>query len=359
MKKKCFSIMPFEEGFDDINQIIAEAADECGLEYMRSDRRDQAGSVLSQIMHDIRSSAVVVADISRHNPNVLYELGIAHQIKGPDRVVIIRQMVDDSPYDVNEFRHLVYRHNETGRQDLRRKLPDYLKRAVDARAEDEMWDVIRGRLPRTRLLVRDLQRLVNQAKPDGLADVTFRMVAGLGSLAISHREPPDPAGEPDYLETLLAERNLLRRALLRGARLKVVLNPPRRFARAMLPERLRARYERLIGLLEGHSDIIDDPQAAEEDIAVMKQCEFALSPVSSPNLFMIGETVAYEGMKRGGSAGYEMTHCEKSLDALRELAQQFDRLFEDSRRDMVRTHPPDGQLIEQLKSMYRMANAPE
>ena len=358
MTGKCFSIMPFQEGFDDINRIIAEAAEECGLEYVRSDRRDQAGSVLSQILSDIRSAAVVVADISGHNPNVLYELGIAHQIKGPDRVVIIRQAADESPYDVNEFRHLVYRHNETGRRDLRAKLPDYLRRAADARVEEEMWDVIRGRLPRTRLIVRDLQRLVEQAGPKGLSGVTIRMVAGLGSLAISHRESPDPLEGSDYLGNLLAERDWLRRALLRGARLKAVLNPPRRFAQSMLPERLRARYERLIGLLEGRSDIDDDSVAAAEDIKAMEQCDFALSPVPSPNLFLIDEVVAYEGMKRGGAAGYEMTHCEKSPNALRDLIQQFDRLYEDSHRDMVRRRPPDGQLLEQLKFIYREATAP-
>ena len=213
-------------------------------------------------------------------------------------------------------------------------------------------------MPRTRLLVRDLQRLLDRVEGNGLAGVTIRMVAGLGSLAISHCEPRDPPAEPDYLETLLAERDLLRQALMRGARLKAVLNPPRRFAQAMMPERLRARYERLIGLLEGRSDIADDPTAAAEDVAAMKQCEFALSPVPSPNLFMIGETVAYEGMKRAGGAGYEMTHCEKNPETLRELAQQFDRLFEDSRRDMARIHPPDGQLLEQLKAGFREANQP-
>ena len=54
-----------------------------------------------------------------------------------------------------------------------------------------------------------------------------------------------------------------------------------------------------------------------------------------------------------------MTHCETSADGLRDLTQQFDRLFDDSRRDMVRTHPPDGQLLEQLKNFYREATGLE
>jgi hypothetical protein len=350
--KTCFSIMPFKDGFEDIDSIVAEASRESGLEYVRGDRRTQPGSILPQILRDIRQAAVVVVDITGHNPNVFYELGIAHQMLGPERVVIITQSAEQSPYDVHEFRQLVYKHTEAGRRALRATLPHYLRAAADTRADQEVWSIIRGRLPRTRLLVRDLRRLTETAGPGGLKGVTIRLVAGLSSLAISDLEPTEPGADADYIGSLLAERNSLRRALLLGAQLKAVLNPPRRFAQGMLPARLRTRYQRLIGLLEGRSDISDDREAAAEDLAGMQQCELTLSPVPMPNLFIIGDTVAYEGMKRGGTGGFEMTHCETSAEQLRELIQQFDRLFEDSRRDMIRAHPPDGRLVEQLRAFY-------
>ena len=105
MKKTCFAIMPFADGFEDIDQIVAKAARQCGLAYVRGDRRTQPGSILPQILRDIRQASVVVADITGHNPNVFYELGIAHQIKRPDRVVIITQAVDErKAYDVHQFR---------------------------------------------------------------------------------------------------------------------------------------------------------------------------------------------------------------------------------------------------------------
>ena len=359
MKKSCFSIMPFDERFEDIDQIIAESAQECGFEYIRGDRRLQPGSILPQIMHDIRQASVVVADITGHNPNVFYELGIAHQLKGPERVVILTQSTDDSPYDVHEFRQFCYQHNKAGRAALRKMLPSFLKAAAKTRADQEVWSVVRGRLPRTRLIVRDLQRLVDSAGQNGLKGVTIRIVAGLGSLAISNNESAGQTVKADYYESLIAERNTLRKALLLGASMKAVINPPRRFAQALLPERLQVRFARLIGLLEGRSDITDDPQVAEEDLAAIKQCEFVLSPVPMPNLFLIGEMVAYEGMKRGGTGGFDMTHCETSADGLRDLTQQFDRFYDGSRRDMIHTHPPDGRLLEQLKNFYREATGSE
>lgn len=83
--------MPFNARFIEVDRVISEAALECGLEYVCCDRHHQPGSVMPQVVKAIRESAVVVADITDYKPNVLYELGIAHQIKGPDRVVIVHR----------------------------------------------------------------------------------------------------------------------------------------------------------------------------------------------------------------------------------------------------------------------------
>jgi hypothetical protein len=353
----CFSIMPFDPSFNDIAEIIRAVASECGLKYVRGDRRNQPGSIMPQILNDIRRAAVVVADISGNNPNVFYELGIAHNIKGPECVVIIKQKNNDEKeaYDVHEYRQILYIHNNEGRAELRRKLPEFVKAAAMSNTNQEIWDVvIRGRIQRTKLIVRDLQRLVDNTGSRDLSNITIRISAGLGSLAISDREPSESL-DKEYKDQLLLERNTLRKALSLGARLKAILNPPRRFAQAMLPIRLRTRYERLIGLLEGRSDITNSPDDEAEDVTAMKQCDFVLTPISMPNLFIIGDTVAYEGMKRKGAAGFDVTHCETSVDGLHEMISNFDKLYEDSRLEMIRIYPPDGRIVEQLKAFYHEA----
>lgn len=334
--------MPFSANFKDIDATIRAAVEECELEYIRGDLSGRPGSVMPQILHEIKRAAVVVADISGNNPNVFYELGIAHQIKGPDQVVIITQNVDGKQaYDVHQFRQFVYAHNLEGLAALRQELPKRIEEAARAGDHHEFWNVVKGRLPRTRLLVRDLERLLDSSD---LTGQTIRIVSGLGSLAISDHEPVDPDEGSEYNEMLRRERNALRAALVRGARLKAILNPPRRFAQAMLPDRLKKRYERLIGLLEGRSDIQDNEQAAVDDVTAMKNCEFTLTPVPMPNQFIIGNIVAYEGMKRGGSRGFEMTHCETDSGALSDLITQFDRFYEDTHRQLRQAHPPDGQV---------------
>lgn len=357
MNKTCFSIMPFKKSLNDIDAIIEQAAQDCGLDYLRGDHHSRPGRIMTQILQDIRDAGVVVADITDHNPNVYYELGIAHQLLGPERVVILSQSEKDHPFDVHEFRTLVYEHNEEGRKELRRRLPVFLREALESNHDEERWSVVRGQLQRTHLIVRDLTRELERFETGKAEGLVIRVAAGLGSLAISDHEPEDPRMEPEYHEQLLAERNALRALLLRGAEVRAVINPPRRFARAMLPERLQARYRRLIGLLEGRSDILDDPQAACDDVAMMARCRFTLSPVPMPNLFIIGDEVAYEGLKRGGGGGFDKTHIETDPRQLAEMIRQFDEHFAASLADMRRTHPPDGQLLEQLKAFHAEAMA--
>jgi hypothetical protein len=360
MKKSCFAIMPFE-GLADIDQTIRESVEDCGLKYVRSDREHCPGNILSQIMRAIEQASVIVVDMTGQNANVFYELGIAHKVKGPDRVVLISQMKPgkEPPFDVAAFRVLKYENSPEGRTTLRKELPIRLRRAMETNAHEEFWNVIRGRLPRTQMLVRELGRIRDRAGSKGLKGVTIRIAAGLSSIAISNREPADLKLGTEYCRALLAERDTLRAVLLKGARLKAVLNPPRRFAETMLPERLRVRYKRLIGLLEGRSDILRNRQLALDDLQAIRRCEFTLSPVSMPNIFIIGEEVAYEGMKRVGAGGFEMTHCETNPEAVRELIRDFDRYFEESHHEMIRTHPPDGQLTKQLRRFYKDATGEE
>ncbi|HAB15026.1 MAG TPA: hypothetical protein PLX89_18095 [Verrucomicrobiota bacterium] len=358
--KTCFVIIPFRHSFDEVCGVIEHAARECRLKAIRGDLCNRPGSVLPQVQHEIRRAAVVVVDITGHNPNVFYELGIAHQIKGPERVLILTQEVDEKKaYDIHQYRQLPYEHTRAGLAKLRKQLPVCLRRAVDASTDEEFWNVIRGRLPRTLTLVRDLKKLIGAAGKKGLRGVTIRIAAGLSSISISDNERTDAKFGKEYHKALLEERNTLREVLLRGAQLKAVLNPPRRFTQSMLPERLNVRFQRLIGLVEGRSDIRRNSKLAALDVKAMKKCRFALSPVPMPNLFIIGDKVAYEGMKRAGTGGFEMTHCETDTTSLREMIDQFDMFFEDSYAETRRLYPTDAALAKQLRTFYDEATDDE
>jgi hypothetical protein len=354
--KKCFSIMPFGDSFKDIDRIISKAVREVNFDYVRGDLSKRPGSILAQIIQEIKHSDIVIADITGNNPNVFYELGIAHQILGPDQVILITQSINEKqPYDIHQFRQLVYANNKEGRAKLKADLPKRIEEAAAAISNHENWKIIRGKLPRTKMIVNDLKKVISQAGEKGLEGFTIRIIASLGSMAISNYEPPDNKLDNEYLDSLLQERDTLKEALLKGAKLKSIINPPRRFAKALTPLHLSKRYERLIGLLQGKSDILNDQKAACDDTEAIKNCEFVLSPVPMTNQFIIGNIIAYEGMKRGGMGGFEMTHWETDKKELNQLCEQFERLFEESRQDMIQNHPPDGRILEQLTKFYQEA----
>ena len=110
-----------------------------------------------------------------------------------------------------------------------------------------------------------------------------------------------------------------------------------------------ARYQRLIRLLELRANAGSIASADQNDRMAIENCAFALSPVPMPNLLIVGNTIAYEGMKRGTARGFEKTHCETDPNAVTELIKDFERVYQASCLENERTHPPDCRLLERLR----------
>jgi hypothetical protein len=108
MTPTAFVIMPFAEEFKrGFGDVIAPAVEQAGLECVRADQ-DPQGHVHQQMLARIFDSPVVIADISGANPNVFYELGVAHRA-GRKTVTVAREdFVDHVPFDIAPYRVLVY-----------------------------------------------------------------------------------------------------------------------------------------------------------------------------------------------------------------------------------------------------------
>lgn len=68
--------------------------------------------VLHDICVSIAKAKIVIADLTGHNPNVFYELGIAHCRN--KRVLLLIQEGNTIPFDLVRFRHIIYKTNEHG-----------------------------------------------------------------------------------------------------------------------------------------------------------------------------------------------------------------------------------------------------
>jgi len=61
---------------------------------------------MDQVWAGIRRAKVLVAELTTRNPNVFYELGLAHALRKP--VVLVSSNQDDVPFDLQHIRVIYY-----------------------------------------------------------------------------------------------------------------------------------------------------------------------------------------------------------------------------------------------------------
>lgn len=80
-KKFCFVIMPFKGDLKEVyEKAIKPASKEAGFTPLRVDEVPGIYNINRKIIQNIFTSEVVIADLTGWNPNVFYELGVAHSI---------------------------------------------------------------------------------------------------------------------------------------------------------------------------------------------------------------------------------------------------------------------------------------
>lgn len=103
----CFVIMPFGQPLDRyFNNIFVPAVVDAGLDPIRADSLFRSTNIVGDIWRLTKNATVLLADLTGKNPNVFYELGLAHAIGKP--VVLVSNTIDDVPFDLRSLRVLIY-----------------------------------------------------------------------------------------------------------------------------------------------------------------------------------------------------------------------------------------------------------
>lgn len=103
----CFVIMPFSPECEIVyRQLIKPAGETFGLKVLRADDIYSPGVITEQIKAAIHQSIICVADVTSKNPNVLYEVGIAHTLGKP--TILLSQNVEQIPFDLRDLRVIIY-----------------------------------------------------------------------------------------------------------------------------------------------------------------------------------------------------------------------------------------------------------
>ncbi len=134
MDQVVFMVMPFND------EVAAKAYEHCikgicqrrGLAVRRADEIFTANPVWDDIVGEIHRARVIIADVSGRNPNVFYELGMAHLLKPMQTVIITRDSHMDVPFDISHFRIIRYEDSIQGTK----RFEDELGKTLDVILQD-------------------------------------------------------------------------------------------------------------------------------------------------------------------------------------------------------------------------------
>ncbi len=106
-KNTAFVIMAFDKEFDAIySDLIKPSLEKIGYEVKRADSLLSQQNILKDIVREIAFSDIIVADLTSLNPNVFYELGIAHALRKP--TILLTQSIEELPFDLRSYRVVSY-----------------------------------------------------------------------------------------------------------------------------------------------------------------------------------------------------------------------------------------------------------
>jgi nucleoside 2-deoxyribosyltransferase/phage shock protein A len=129
-KKEAFVVLPFESDFNQVyNEVMEPALEEVGYEINKADSIDSQQNILEDIIRGISEADLLIADLTSSNPNVFYELGIAHGLGIP--TVLITQDLEEVPFDLRAYKIIEYSTEFTEIGDLQNELREIGEKHLD------------------------------------------------------------------------------------------------------------------------------------------------------------------------------------------------------------------------------------
>jgi hypothetical protein len=121
-------MMPFQPSFTAVYRMLQGIAKDLDMTCRRADDIWENPSIIQDVVSLIDRSRIVVCDCTTRNPNVFYEIGIAHTLGR--EVILITQSAEDIPFDLRHLRYVQYLNNKEGLKALKAALRSRLETLV-------------------------------------------------------------------------------------------------------------------------------------------------------------------------------------------------------------------------------------
>lgn len=103
-----FVLTPFHEEHQQTFEIIRNVCSDVGLKCLRGDEQYIESDILIHILRQLLKARMLIVNIEGRNPNVFYELGLAHAFGKP--TILLSKSVQEAPFDVKSKRIIFYKH---------------------------------------------------------------------------------------------------------------------------------------------------------------------------------------------------------------------------------------------------------
>ena len=108
IERSCFIIMPFVPELHYFYLYIKSYIEnEHGIRCVRADEKILTLPILDKIVENIKKSDILIADCSGRNPNVFYELGMAHALN-KKVILITKDPINEAPSDIRHLEFISY-----------------------------------------------------------------------------------------------------------------------------------------------------------------------------------------------------------------------------------------------------------
>lgn len=121
-----FVLMPFNAKMEKVyTNHIKRMGQDLGLIIRRADDNFTPGPFMEKVWDGICAAQLVLADCTQKNPNVFYEIGMAHTVG--KKVVLITRSEKDIPSDIKHYDYIPYVYDPEGVDQLIDKLGQFIK----------------------------------------------------------------------------------------------------------------------------------------------------------------------------------------------------------------------------------------
>ncbi|ADG39933.1 hypothetical protein LKI_01950 [Leuconostoc kimchii IMSNU 11154] len=143
MTKKIFFVSPIgSEGSAErrtsdfvLKSIIKPVSERLDYETLRSDLINSTNTIDQDIINQLNSADLVIADVTGTNANVMFELGYRFSLKSP--LIVIAQSVAELPFDIHNLRVMIYEKELPDLEKMQSQLEQMIKVFENFKPESE------------------------------------------------------------------------------------------------------------------------------------------------------------------------------------------------------------------------------